>query len=440
MAPTLGSYTSLPDGTLRHVHPITGTEVWAVPSRALRPFVNRQTIPPKVLPRQEREDHCDFCETNYLRTPPERARLVRTAQGRFELLERLDPDSVKFSKASFRRLANLFEIVTYDYWVQNHQVTLSPTQARWKKNYLENPKGLSHVQELMRTKLALAGKPSGEIDALLLAPPEGFYDWFFGGTHEVLAAGRHFRPGADRDDQLFYSGEMTPEEHAAYLNFALEAALDIRSNNGKIRYVAIFQNWLKAAGASFDHLHKQVIGMDQWGPGVEARLQKAKGYPNIFNEALVDFSAEKDLIVAENDHGVVLSEIGHPYPTLAVYSKSRAAHPWDHSSEEIRGISDLVHACHAAAGPQVPCNEAWFYAPWGSPTRFPWHILIHWRTVTSAGFEADTQIFVNPVPPAAFKEQITSKLSDLRSRGRISNLRLGKEMTLKPSPLLYNRA
>ena len=48
---------------------------------------------------------------------------------------------------------------------------------------------------------------------------------------------------------------------------------------------------------------------------------------------------------------------GHRYPTLEVYSKSAAAEPWLHTPEEIRAMSDLIHACHAAAGPDVPSQR-----------------------------------------------------------------------------------
>jgi galactose-1-phosphate uridylyltransferase len=439
MVPSHASYVTLPDGTLKHIHPITGTEVWTVPSRAARPFVNRQHVVPKPLPSREKEDFCDFCEAHYLKTPPEKSRLIQTGEDKFQTFEHLSPDSVKFTKAAFRRLENLFEIVTFDYWVKNHQVALSPSQALWKKEYLENPQGLLHVQDLMRVKLKLGGRSSTDIESLIAAPPQGFFDSFFGGTHEVLATGHHFRPGATHDNQLFSSGEMTQAEHAAFLGFAAQAALDIQTNNPKVLYVAIFQNWLRAAGASFDHLHKQVVGMDEWGPVVEKRLQRSTEDPGLFNESIVDFAAKAGLLVAENDHAIALSEFGHPYPTLAVYSKSKTLRPWEQSPEEVRAMSDLLHACHRAAGPDIPCNEIWFYTPAKATTPFPWHILIQWRTVTAAGFEADTQIFVNPVPPLAFKEQLVERLLNLKSEGKITDIRIGQEINHKPNSLLYNR-
>src|SRR5208282_3499205 len=115
-------------------------------------------------------------------------------------------------------------------------------------------------------------------------------------------------------------------------------------------------------------------------------------------ESIIDFSAKHSLIFAENDYAIALSEIGHRYPTLSIYSKSKNASPIDHKEEELRGFSDLVHACHSAMGSQIPCNEEWYYSPMDASSVMPWHILIKWRTVNPSGFEGGTKIYINPVP------------------------------------------
>ncbi len=43
----------------------------------------------------------------------------------------------------------------------------------------------------------------------------------------------------------------------------------------------------------------------------------------------------------------------HRYPTLELFSKSRHCAPWEQTPGEIRGMSDLMHAAHAAIGPGV---------------------------------------------------------------------------------------
>lgn len=432
-------YFTMPDGTLKHINPLTGTEVWTVLDRAHRPLYNRTAKIPKPLEKVEKENYCDFCHAEYFRTPPEKARLIRTSDGQYQKLEKLNPDLIEASQALFRRMANLFEIVTIDYWVKNHGFKLSPSQFQWKQNYLGHFRGLEHVLSIINTKLKLSGKSSEEIARMGPEEKLKLSDAFFGGAHELVAAGRHFKPGAEWDNELYASGEMDPEEHYRYMRFTIDAMADIYANNRYVRYVTIFQNWLQPAGASFDHLHKQLVGLDEWGTSIQAEVDIVRESPNIYNESIVNFSAYHNLVFAENEHAIALSEIGHRYPTLAIYSKSRHARPEEHREEELKGFSDLVHACHAAMGSQIPCNEEWYYSPRDAVNVMPWHILIKWRTVNPAGFEGGTKIFINPISPISLRDQVVPRLYELRAQGRVQNIKIATECEVKPNPLLYGQ-
>jgi galactose-1-phosphate uridylyltransferase len=430
-------YFTMPDGTLKHINPLTGTEVWTVSGRAHRPLYNRALKPPKPLAKAAKENHCDFCESEYFRTPPEKARIILTSDGQYQKIERMNPDLIEASRALFRRIANLFEIVTFEYWAKNHGFQLSPSQNQWKQNYLGNTRGLKHVADIIETKLKLSGKTTEEISKISREEKLKFSDSFFGGGHELVIAGRHFKDGAEWDNELLSSGELTPEDHYRYIRFAIDSMVDIYSNNRYVRYVTIFQNWLQPAGASFDHLHKQLVGIDEWGTSIQSELDIVRETPNIYNESIVNFSSYHNLVFAENDYAIALSEIGHRFPTLAIYSKSRNTRPDEHSEEELRGFSDLVHACHAAMGSQIPCNEEWYYSPRDAVDLMPWHILIKWRTINPAGFEGGTKIYINPISPVSLRDQVVPKLYELRNQGKIRNVRIATECELKPNPLLY---
>jgi galactose-1-phosphate uridylyltransferase len=181
------------------------------------------------------------------------------------------------------------------------------------------------------------------------------------------------------------------------------------------------------------------VGLDEWGTSIQAEVDIARENPNIYNESIVNFSAYHNLVFAENNYAIALSEIGHRYPTLAIYSKSKQNRPDEHTAEELRGVSDLVHACHAAMGSQIPCNEEWYYPPRDAVDVMPWHILIKWRTVNPAGFEGGTKIFINPVSPTQLRDQVVPRLYELREKGKIQNIRIATECELKPNPLLYGQ-
>lgn len=56
---------------------------------------------------------------------------------------------------------------------------------------------------------------------------------------------------------------------------------------------------------------------------------------------------------------------GHRYPSVEVWSTSRADQPWQIDDEGIDAVSDLLHAAHVAVSDDVPANEEWHYRPMG---------------------------------------------------------------------------
>ena len=116
---------------------------------------------------------------------------------------------------------------------------------------------------------------------------------------------------------------------------------------------------MKEGGASFDHLHKQLVAIDERGAANEMEIRVVRANPNIYNDEAVNFAAQRNLVFAENDHAIAFAGFGHRYPTVEVYSKSEHCEPWDHTPEELRGMSDMIHAIHAATGTAIPSNEEW---------------------------------------------------------------------------------
>jgi galactose-1-phosphate uridylyltransferase len=263
---------------------------------------------------------------------------------------------------------------------------------------------------------------------------------FFGGGHELIIAQQHFVNGATSDSQLASSGTMTPEEHYQYFRFTVEALRDIYLSNRYVRYVAVFQNWLKPAGASFDHLHKQLVAIDERGVSNDMEIRLVRGNPNIYNEEAVNFAAYRNLVFAENDHAIAFAGFGHRFPTLEIYSKSERSQPWNHSVDELRGVSDLVHACHAAMGPGIPCNEEWHYKPPDADVPMPWRVQIKWRVSNPAGFEGGTLIYVNTIDPDSLRDKVVPRLFQLKGEDRIAPMKIAFECDCVPNCLKYNPA
>ena len=132
----------MPDGTVKQIGPLTGTRVWTVPGRANRPIAAPRDTP-RVLARGEAERLCAFCSTRYLETTPEKARIVGPEGTE---LRRVPAAALFDTVAEFRRFGNLFEIVSAEYWRENHGFRQPSSVVEWAQDYLSSPEGLALVQ------------------------------------------------------------------------------------------------------------------------------------------------------------------------------------------------------------------------------------------------------------------------------------------------------
>ncbi len=430
--------STMADGTVKQVGPLTGTEVWTVPGRGNRPL-GLQRPEPRPVDETVHGTHCAFCERRYLETPPEKARVVRSGD-EWETLMGLPAEELFTTTAEFRCVPNLFEILSFDYWRANYGFELPEAVAQRQLAYLASPEGLEHVLRVAETKLRASGRGAGQVAAMTREQRLEAASGFFGGGHDVIIARRHFVDGAVDDTQLAGSGTLTPEEHEKFIAFTIDSVRRSYENNRYARYVTVFQNWLKPAGASFDHLHKQLVAIDERGVQHEVALARLRQDPNLFNEVGPNYAGYHNLIVAENDHAVAFAGFGHRYPTLEIYSCSEFSDPWEHTAEEMRGMSDLIHAMHAATGVDVACNEEWHYRPIDVALPMPWRVMLKWRVSTLAGFEGATKIYLNTISPVMLRDRVVEKLLALREAGRLApGIRIATETRCRPNPLRYSR-
>ncbi len=400
--PDLPPLVRLADGTVKQVNPLTGTQVWTVPGRAGRPLPTSTGAHLRIDPAQHGQ-HCAFCEGRYLDTPPEKARLVRV-DGQWQTVTGLTAEQLDDTVAEFRIVPNLFEIVSVDYWRLNHGHRPSSLVEARRAAYLATAGGQAHVARLQQVRQGSGAAPSS-------------VDGLFGGFHDVVVARRHFVDGARCEDELASSGTLTPEEHRYYIEFTVRAIRDMFDADPLVANVAVFQNWLRPAGASFDHLHKQLVGIDTLGRRREQEIWRLEADHDLFRRAILDVVAEHGLIVAENEHAVAFAGIGHRYPSLEVWSKRDEARPWELTPEELGGWSDMLHACHAATGSAVPSNEEWHYRPPSLDLPMPLRAVLKWRISTLAGFEGGTRIYINTIDPWTLRDRARASLTELLAAG-----------------------
>ena len=158
----------------------------------------------------------------------------------------------------------------------------------------------------------------------------------------------------------------------------------------------------------------------------------------MFNHAALDVAVAHDLVIAANEHAVMFAGFGHRYPTVEVYSTSPVGQPWRQTAAELRAVSDLLHAAHAATGPDVPSNEEWHTRPPGVADPMPWRVMLKWRVSTLAGFEGATKINVNTLSPWDVRDRVLARLRELRAAGALADgVRIGADARVRPGALRY---
>ena len=275
----------MPDGTVKQINPFSGTSVWTVPGRGNRPL-RPDGPPPAPIDPALAGRHCAFCEGRYLDTPPEKSRVVRDPDG-WHLLKGRTPDRLTDTVAEFRRIPNLFEIVTYDYWRLNYGYVPGREARSLFDRYAASQRGREHLETMARTRAMASGMGEWDWHSMTEHERHDKLMAFFAGTHDVIVARRHYVDGAATTDQLASSGSLTPEEHEQYLRITVDALHSLYDANRYARYVAVFQNWLRPAGASFDHLHKQLVAVDERSVRTEHELHRLRENLNLYNEFAV---------------------------------------------------------------------------------------------------------------------------------------------------------
>lgn len=428
----------LRDGTVKQVNPFTGTQVWTVPGRANRPLSQPAPQRHRLDPEQAGR-HCAFCERRYLDTPPEKARLVRVDGpdgGRVERLDQVAAEDLDATLAQFRLVPNLFEILSFDYWRLNHGYAPSTVAREHERAYLASAAGRRHVLDIARVKAEAAGAER-PWEHLSTTEQLRHAQAFFGGCHDVIVARRHHIDGAQYDDELATSGTLTPDEHEHYLAFTADAIRMLYRSNPHARYVQAFQNWLRPAGASFDHLHKQVVAIDELSADLQRQIDRTRSDPLLYARMGVGFAAANSLTIAENDHAVAVAGVGHRFPSVVVYAKSAVGEPWRMAPQELRGFSDILHAVHAATGPAVPVNEQWYHQPPGIDVPMPFRVVHALRISTLAGFEGGTKIYLNTIDPWTLAARFATRIEQLREVGEVAAMAVGRECVTSADSLRY---
>jgi len=237
---------------------------------------------------------------------------------------------------------------------------------------------------------------------------EGMYDQMSGtGTHEVII---------ETPDHFGHIADM-PDKMAADIFWSFRDRMMELKKDPRFRYVLIFKNYGRKAGATLSHPHCQLIALPMVPIRVQQEMDGALGYFR-YKERCVycDMVREEQRfgkrVVDENERFIAIEPYASrsPFETWII-PKEHAGH---FEKIDETGVAALAAMMKSVLGKMkrllkdpsynfiihsTPMHEA-------ETAHYHWHLEIMPKLTHVAGFEWGSGFYINPTPPESAAEML----------------------------------
>lgn len=230
---------------------------------------------------------------------------------------------------------------------------------------------------------------------------EGLYDRMNGiGAHEVIIE------SPNHEDRFSH---LPP--HTMLLTFrAFRDRIRDLAKDNRFNYVVVFKNFGKAAGASLEHSHSQLVALPILPRMVTSELEGSLSYYKykdrcIFCDIIRQEIQQNTRLVCENSHFVTLAPFAPRSPfemwVLPRFHNSSYIDQDDTSLGKLAEIFSETLRRLDTCIPNVPYNFVLHTQPLrsGPLEYYHWHFEIVPKLTSIAGFEWGTGFYINPMPP-----------------------------------------
>lgn len=182
-----------------------------------------------------------------------------------------------------------------------------------------------------------------------------------------------------------------------------------------IRYVEVFRNHRKEAGASLSHPHSQIIALPFTPSNIRSELIAARNHFEtkkqcIFCE-IMQQERDSQRRIYENEHFFVFSPWASILPFEFWIIPKRHEPRLENLTEE--ETIDLVKALRVSLSALAqllhdpPYNYGFHTSPRNSQSQsYHWHLEVYPKLSIPAGFELSTGVYINVTPPELAAESL----------------------------------
>lgn len=243
--------------------------------------------------------------------------------------------------------------------------------------------------------------PALVIEGELEKQGEGLYDRMNGiGAHEVVIE------SPNHEDRFTF----LPHEQMKLTFRAFRDRIRDLSRDDRFSYVMVFKNYGKAAGASLEHSHSQLVALPIMPRMLDAELQGSLSYYQYKDRCvfcdIIRQEIQQDIrLVCENDKFVTLAPFAPRTPfEMWVLPRKHSSSYEAQDDVSLSALTDIFSETLKrldACIPGVPYNFVLHTQPLRSQPldHYHWHFEIVPKLTSIAGFEWGTGFYINPMPP-----------------------------------------
>lgn len=243
--------------------------------------------------------------------------------------------------------------------------------------------------------------PALIIEGELVKQGEGLYDRMSGiGAHEVIIEG----PG---HNDVFTE---LPTSHMSLVFQAFRDRIRDLERDPRFRYVMVFKNYGKAAGASLEHSHSQLVALPILPRMIVSELDGALSYFKykercVFCDIIRQEMQMNTRVVCQNEHFITTTPFAPRTPfEMWIMPKRHTSSFSKESNYRLESLSQIFSESLkrlTACIPKVPYNFVLHTQPLRTHDLeyFHYHFEIVPKLTSIAGFEWGSGFYINPMPP-----------------------------------------
>ena len=218
------------------------------------------------------------------------------------------------------------------------------------------------------------------------------------------------------------------------------ARLDVHARTSGIRFIVLFRNDGRAAGASQDHPHSQILALPLVPPAVQRELAAAEEHLRIRNrcvtcEVLESESRDGPRVITRNGSFVAMTSFSGRFPYECFITPAFHAHDFrDTGDEQLRSLAEILKGI--LAGLELVLGRFSYNlmlqncppsSTFAGEHAFHWRLEILPRLSVPSGVELATDVYINPLSPEEAARDLRSALTRLQPPDSPTPLRDGSD-------------